>query len=165
MVARGSSVGLSIGGTGMLAAATDWLASQCETTLVASRHASRFAAGSPAMLALDVDWSQPDFLAVIETRLALMPPVTHALLWLHRLDDHLPALVEMLQGARIVLVLGSMDGQPKLPDASGVVTVRLGSMADGRGRRWLTNDEISAGAIAALEDGAARVVGELKPLR
>ena len=165
MAVSGRPVGLSIGGTGMLARATDWLASACATTLVVSRHASRFASGNPAMVALDVDWSQSDFPAVIEARLGLMPPVSHALLWLHQLDDHLPALVETLRGARIVLVLGSMDGQPKLPDASGVATVRLGSMADGRGRRWLTNDEISAGAIEALKDGAARIVGDLRPLR
>ncbi len=165
MAERSGGVGVSIGGTGMLAAATRWLAAECRATLVVSRHAARFVAREPRMVALDADWSRPDFVDAIALSLSTMPPVTHALLWLHRLDDHLPALVARLEGARIVLVLGSMDGQPKLPDASGVVTVRLGSMADGRGRRWLTNDEISAGAIAALEDGGARIVGELKSLR
>lgn len=149
----------------MLAAATLQLASQCSTTLVVSRHAGRFAAGNPAIAALDADWSSPDFLPAIERAMAAMPPVTHALLWLHRLDDHLPALVGMLGAARIVLVLGSMDGRPRLPSAAGIATVRLGSMADGSGRRWLTHDEISAGTIAALKDGASRIVGELKSLR
>ncbi len=159
------SIGLSIGGTGMLATATDWLTSVCSTTLVVSRHAGRFAAGNPAMMALDADWSSPDFLEAIQRALAAMPPVTHALLWLHRLDEHLPPLIAMLDGARVVLVLGSMDGRPDLPSAAGIATVRLGSMADGGGRRWLTHDEISAGAIAALEDGASRIVGALRPLR
>jgi hypothetical protein len=46
-----------------------------------------------------------------------------------------------------------------------VTTVRLGSLATGGGgRRWLTHEEISLAAIAALIDGEPRVVGELKPV-
>lgn len=48
-----------------------------------------------------------------------------------------------------------------MPD--GIVTVRLGSVATATGRRWLTHEEISAGAVAALADGRPRVVGELVP--
>lgn len=58
-----------------------------------------------------------------------------------------------------------MDGQPALPSFQGIVTVQLGSLATANGRRWLTNDEIAAAAIASLEEGTSRIVGELKPLR
>ncbi|SHF14811.1 hypothetical protein SAMN02745157_1758 [Kaistia soli DSM 19436] len=159
-----NGTGLSIGGTGMLAAATHWLAAREAQTLVVSRHARRFTGDSERMVALDADWTQPDFLAAIETRLAAMPPVSRALLWLHKMDQHLSPLMGLLGSARIILMLGSMDGRPALPGTEGIVTVRLGSVATAGGRRWLSNDEISAGAIKALEDGRDRIVGELKPI-
>jgi hypothetical protein len=55
-----------------------------------------------------------------------------------------------------------MDGRPKLIEpAANVVTVRLGSVPTASGRRWLTNPEIGAGAVVALETGQSNIVGEL----
>ena len=44
------------------------------------------------------------------------------------------------------------------------MTLRLGSVRTRGGRRWLTHAEISGAAIAALQDGESRVVGELSPM-
>lgn len=158
-------VAVSIGGTGMLAAATRHLAAEHETTLVVARHAAQFCASLPNTLPLDANWNASDFSEQVSTALDRLPPPRTALLWLHRMETDFPTLLPRFGQARIVLVLGSMDGQPRLPPFFTVVTIRLGSMPTATGRRWLTNDEISAGAIAALEDGRSRIVGELRPLR
>lgn len=149
----------------MLAAATRHLASRHETTLVVARHARRFCATCEGTHALEADWNAADFQARLAEALDHLPSPRTALLWLHRLESDLAFLLPRLSDARVVLVLGSMDGQPALPSFQGIVTVQLGSLATANGRRWLTNDEIAAAAIASLEEGTSRIVGELKPLR
>jgi hypothetical protein len=157
---------LVIGGTGMLAAATHWLADRSELTLVVARHATRFAGEGSRFLPLDLDWNAPGFARGVCAAVATNWPIQMALLWLHNPDAVLGELVPHLKSARIVLVLGGLDGSPALPDAKdALVTVRLGSKAlRGGGRRWLTDKEISDGAIGALSDGRSRIVGELTGL-
>ena len=84
-------------------------------------------------------------------------------IWLHDPQPTLRRLVPHFGDARVVVVLGSLSGQPAvLPTAAQLVVVRLGSKpTTGGGRRWLTDEEICEGAIAALDDGLSRVVGEL----
>jgi hypothetical protein len=161
----GGRASLVIGGTGMLARATRWLASRYPPTLVVARRAGSFAQHAPGMVPIDLDWSRPDFASHIAAALGAAPPVAKALIWIHDPVRHLGPITALLPRADMVIVLGSMDGRPAIPDsAAGAVTVRLGSVAVPGGRRWLTDEEISGGAIAALEDGRSRIVGELRPL-
>ena len=113
---------------------------------------------------LDVDWRSTSFERRLKDALFPLQPLSRALLWLHDPEPVLRWLTPLLTTARIVGVLGSMDGRPALPDQTVMLTcVQLGSIDKKMGRRWLTHAEISAGAIAALSDGRSRVVGELSP--
>ena len=144
---------LSIGGTGMLAKASRWLAAHSTQCLIVSRQAQAFAAGVASSRALEADWQAPDFRRQVERHLM---PVEAALLWLHEPGPVLAWLLPRLAGARIVLVLGS--AQP-VPPGAGVTIVRLGHIGTKDAWRWLTHDEISDGAIAALGDGVSRTIG------
>lgn len=153
---------LVIGGTGMLAEATRWLAARSGETLLVARRASSSGITGGHVVPLDADWSRASFETVVAQAVARMPPMGAALLWLHEPDPILRWLLPMMPSARVVLVLGSMDGRPQVPDgAAKIATVRLGSVRTTSARRWLTHDEISAGAISALEDGEGGIVGDL----
>jgi hypothetical protein len=161
---RDGGCSLIIGGTGMLAQATRWLADRSAAVLLAARHASRFAPADSRFVPLDTDWTGPAFRDDLTGALSAAPPVDRALLWLHQPEPILAWLLPLLPRARIVLVLGSLDGRPQAPSVP-LITVRLGSQptADG-GRRWLTDPEISQGAIAAFTSGRSQIVGELRPV-
>jgi hypothetical protein len=161
-----SNVSLVVGGTGMLAAATHWLAQHSRTTLIVARHATSFSAGDSGFIPLDADWNSAHFCHILGSAIRAAQPVDRALLWLHEPAPVLPWLLPLLGQARTVLVLGSTDGLPKVFGSStDVTTVRLGSMVVNNARRWLTHEEISAGAIEALRDGQSRIIGELAGLR
>lgn len=161
---EGSTAALVIGGTGMLARATCWLAARSTKTLLVARRASRFTAGSNSIIAVDADWKDPSFSATIQEAIDRTGPIGQALLWLHEPEPILPWLLPLLSGARVVLVLGSLDGSPTMPAfATQVASVRLGSVATPHGRRWLSDEEISGGAIGALQSGRSTIVGELAP--
>lgn len=155
---------LVIGGSGMLAGATDWLVKRSRSTLLVSRDASKGAASMQDVQALDVDWRSASFERRLRDALSPFLPLSRALLWLHDPAPVLRWLAPLLTTARTVVVLGSVDGQPALPISTATLTfVRLGSATTDSGRRWLTHTEISQGAIAALLDGQSRVVGQLRP--
>jgi hypothetical protein len=157
--------GLVIGGTGMLAEATRWMARHYRPTLLVARRASRFAADEQALVALDLDWHRPDFVECIAKAVERLPRIGKSLIWLHEPERLLGRLMPLISPEGAVIVLGSMDGQPAVPaEAEGAATIRLGSMPSGRGRRWLTHQEISRAAIAALRDGKSRIVGDLVPI-
>lgn len=148
----------------MLAGATRWLAECSGVTVLVARRASGFAAFE-GLVAVDADWGGRSFQAEVSAVLQKSAPVNAALLWLHDPEPVLTWLLPMAQTARTVLVLGSLDGRPVVPEGSGgMTTVRLGSVRTETGRRWLTHEEISAAAIEALEDGKSRVAGELVPV-
>lgn len=152
---------LVIGGTGMLAAATRWLADRSAMTLLVARRASAFV-GARDVVPIDADWRSAAFADAVEEAIDLSASMDAALLWLHEPGPILPWLLPKLGSARVVLLLGSMDGRPRVPEgAAHLTTVRLGSVRTHRGRRWLTDAEISAAAIAALSDGESRTVGDL----
>lgn len=158
-----SATSLVVGGTGMLSKATHWLAARSGATILVARHASRFAPGDDRFIPFDLDWHRSTFVDELCSAMAANGPIGSALLWLHDPESTLRRLAPHIGGARVVVVLGSLSGQPVVPEtAAHLVTVRLGSKpAVGGGRRWLTDDEICEGAIAALDDGRSRVVGEL----
>lgn len=149
----------------MLAGASRWVADHYSPTLLISRHATSFAKDDERFVAHDIDWNRPKFVEDMKEAMATVPPIGRALLWIHQPGRLIEQLIPLLPVGNTVLVLGSMDGQPKLQsDIQGIVTVRLGSMATNHGRRWLTHDEICAGAIKALQDRQSLVVGELNPI-
>lgn len=157
---------LVIGGTGMLAAATRWVARHSTTTILVSRHASRFAANSDCFLSVDADWNNAQFSDAVRKAILATSSPRLALLWLHNPEPILSWLIPTLDEARIVLVLGSMDGQPHTSQQpQRIARVRLGSIRTPHGRRWLTDEEISSGAIQTLRDGQSRIVGALGPLQ
>jgi hypothetical protein len=121
-------------------------------------------AANERCLPVDADWGGARFSDDVGLALASLRPIRRALLWLHDPQADLAPLLPLLSEALVVLVLRSVDGRPGVPgQASKLVTVQLGSKAAARGRRWLTDQEISDGAIAALSDGRSRIVGDLTP--
>lgn len=154
---------LVIGGTGMLKIATQWLASHSANTVLVARHASSFVPLQPGVVPINADWNDPSFTKILTAALDIVPPIDRALLWLHEPAPVLLWLLPLLRFTRVVLVLGSTDGQPEIPkDVNHIATVRLGSMPTTHGRRWLTHNEISVAAVEALKDGNSRIVGELR---
>lgn len=161
----------------MLAQATRFVrAGSARMTLVARGARTSGLTVSPDE-AWPVDWrDQATFCAALLPRLTATPPDL-ALLWMHA--DGTPALLWLLRQLMrhpilIIHVLGSSAGDPRagndaidamLAQAPGVryVTVVLGSVPLPHERwRWLTDAEISAGAIEAIESGGDVVVGEIR---
>ena len=148
----------------MLASATRSLAALSDRVLLVARHAGTFAHQEGSRyVPLEFDWDDAGFRQKLEDALARDAPIDRALLWLHQPVDILPWLLPLMANAAIVLVLGSMHGEVNsdaLP--RNVVPVWLGSKRTAEGRRWLTNEEISQGAIDALRSGRPTVVGEIE---
>ncbi|KAK9323795.1 hypothetical protein V1517DRAFT_87095 [Lipomyces orientalis] len=153
---------LTVGGTGMLASATRWLVDRSERTILVSRSANQFTCDDARFVPVSADWKHPSFVSLIGEAIKHLGPIQQALLWLHDPEAILPSLLPLLGTARVVLVLGSRQAQPAIPsDAAPFAIVRLGSVMTNSGRRWLTHDEISEGAIAALQDGQSRIIGDI----
>lgn len=157
---------LVIGGTGMLGDATRWLASQSDHTILVARHASRFDTDDIHFIRLDLDWNSDAFRSGLENALNGKLPLSGALLWLHNPRPILSWLMPFLPIRQTVLVLGSQDGNPEVTElAKPLITLRLGSKAVANGgRRWLTDAEISGGAIRAFTAGHSQIVGDMVPL-
>jgi len=149
---------LVIGGTGMLAGATRWLAGAgWDITLLARR---------PEALAQDIaarlvpfDWADPEAAATLA---GLPDDFDLALIWLH--DDAVrlarPAEDRLAPGARVIRVHGALSADPAVhalrePDPRpGLArqSVILGWHPGPDGAHvWLTDDEISGATIDALQ--------------
>jgi hypothetical protein len=117
--------------------------------------------------------------ARLEEALAATGAVDRALLWIHGSAPAAPAAVVALlertsPGARVVWLFGSAAADPSADvetrlaslgaraiDLRGAI---LGFAVGSGGSRWLTDEEICAGALAALErDARLRVVGVVRP--
>lgn len=145
----------------MLSNATRWLIAHSDQTVVVARRASQFSADNP-IVALDLDWHENGFAQAVVGAIAQHEPISNALIWLHEPDKVLPLILPALQGALVTVVVGSaMPERLHAPWARQTVLVRLGSVRDGAGRRWLTKEEICEGVIASLKDGQSRHVGEV----
>lgn len=170
---------LIVGGTGMLRQASAFVAARARRVTLVARGAVRAAAelGLGHDSALPLDWRHSDaFGSALRQRSAALGPIDLALLWLHDDGQHaLEALLRDLSRAPVLVVhvLGSADADPGAGNAAirslairhgpiSYVTVVLGSKPGvGGGRRWLTDAEISAGAIAAISTGRDVRVGDL----
>ncbi|ODQ73428.1 hypothetical protein LIPSTDRAFT_103968 [Lipomyces starkeyi NRRL Y-11557] len=140
---------LTIGGTGMLASATHWLAARSERTIVVARQAGRFTHGDVRLVPVIADWMRP-----IRKVGPIRQITSDILLWLHNPEALIPLLLPLIGTGRVIL--------PAAPPAiAPCTTVRLASTNTASGRRWLTDIEIGEGAIAALQDGHSRIVGDL----
>ncbi len=174
---------LLIGTTGMLSeVARHMVQAAPGAVAVMSRRADTFSFGDAALdsrtTSHPVDWQdQAAFLASLDAIASAHGPFTQALVWMHGRDDPLRAHIahHMADDAVLVEVLGSAASRP---GAFGEVRVRqmqtqphiryrqvlLGFVHDDGQSRWLTHEEICAGAIAAFgSDETVSVVGQVEP--
>jgi hypothetical protein len=153
-----------LGGTGMLEAATTWLAAHADALTIAARR--------PALLAeklgatpLAIDWLEEDIAGNALVSQSGMFDL--AVIWLHDAATALSRACEdvVRPGGRVIRVHGSLSVDPEVrqsraPDSRSDVdqqAVILGFHCDARaegGKRWLSHAEISAGVIAAAREPA-----------
>ncbi|QBY01547.1 hypothetical protein E2K80_13110 [Rhodophyticola sp. CCM32] len=151
--------GLVVGGTGMLAQASEWIAAQCQNLTLVARHPDALAAKLGAT-PLQLDWADPD----AADRIAALPSDFDLVLtWVHDAAAGLvrPCEDRLKPGGRSIRVHGSLsadlqtraarDPNPR-PDIARQVVILGWHPEPGGGKRWLSNDEISAGVIAAIRE-------------
>jgi hypothetical protein len=165
---------LVIGGTGMLAGAVRHIARRGASVSLIARAPEALAAEVGAQ-AVPMDWTDRDSVAKALGAVRAHGSPGLMISWIHRPGLWcLPAFEALLlAGGRSIRVHGSAAGDPRSgiktdPVAPSQVTrqdVVLGWVNEAQGRRWLTDEEISGGVIAAYEDPGQRahVVGELTP--
>lgn len=164
---------LVIGGTGMLRQTTLYLARRYDHVSLVARRPERV--GSHDRIhPLALDYRETEALVqAVRGAIATHGPISLVVSWIHSTaPDALPAILRELEHPfRLVHVRGSAAADPsKLPAAPGVPQhchyqqVILGFVIEGGRSRWLTNEEISEGVIAAIESAAERhVVGTVRP--
>ena len=155
---------LVVGGSGMLAGACRGLAERGHDISVVARGAARLEAlRSTRITPVQVDYTD---LAALDAALARAQaergPLELAVCWIRSWEpDSLAHVAAALRhGTPLYHVLGT-TGTPTA-ELQGVDSrvIRLGR----RGSRWLTNDEISAGVLEAIDREAADFpVGETDP--
>lgn len=174
---------LLLGATGMLAVAAAHAAARADRAILVSRHAGDFSFGDPALDAklIRLPLSYEDEAPLLEA-LAAQGPFDLALTWIRPRAELLRAALDALiaPGGLLVEVMGSRsiltgnNGEPSIaslradalalqPDIAYAQLV-LGFMRENGASRWLTNEEISAAAIAQIEaPQARRIAGTLEP--
>jgi len=170
---------LIVGGSGMLAGLCRALLGRCDTLSVMARNENRIRAIAPSVHPLVCDYNDSgaaDAALAADKEAHGAPDLVVA--WVHgRAPQLRRRLAEAVaQGGRFVQVLGSAHGDPARPDRLDDMQRRaeslpivyqavvLGFAVEGAGSRWLTNEEISAGVLRALETGASpAAVGTLQP--
>jgi len=168
---------LVVGGTGMLRDAVVALARDRDVTVVArpGRRIEALAREIPRVHAAPADWHDADALgAALDAAIAARGPFDLAVAWIHS-DAPAAVLVAARRvRGRFVQVLPCEAEQPKAPrpsrrpeiEALGLPfhEVVLGWIAEGRRSRWLTDAEISRGALAGIADPRPRsIVGVVAP--
>lgn len=172
---------LVVGGTGMLAGAVRGLVSRGWRVSVLARRASAFALREPGVTGLDCNYNDTDALvATLNRARDGEGAIDLAIGWFKTLGPA-PMLATRTGGlgapGRFFHVLGSGMDDPDHPErlpraaraADGAAWCRyrqviLGFVLDGLGARWLTNDEISAGVLRAIdEDAEVARIGATRP--
>ena len=155
---------LIIGGTGMLAKASKYVATIAKTVTLASRHPQTLA-NEIGTTPLILDWNnQKQTLANIST----LPTVELVISWLH--DDGL-WLVKHLENklkpdGRSIRIHGSASLDPEIlarqdpPPRQDIhrQVIVLGWVNSVNGRRWLSNEEISDAVIDAVEIPTQKII-------
>lgn len=168
---------LVVGGTGMLRPAVYRLLTEGMRVIVVARRPERIVPDTSAerLVRIAADWSQPEDLAaaVGESTAGRLLPA--ALLWVHTPYDQAlhQALDPLLSPtATVVQLWGSAGEDPRRsrPNPAEYRPPRsyrslILGFADGLSTtRWLTDQEISEGALRALQDPAEQqVVGRVEP--
>ncbi|WP_017612769.1 Rossmann-fold NAD(P)-binding domain-containing protein [Nocardiopsis salina] len=169
---------LVVGGTGMLRPAVhDLLGSGARVVLV-SRRPERAAAGAPdrgRLVPVAADWSAPERLGEAVREATGGRPMAEALLWVHTpYDEGVHASLDPLLSAdaTVVQLWGSAGADPRLSrplpgqyaPPRAYRSVVLGFADTARATRWLTDREVSDGALRALSDAAPeQIVGRVEP--
>jgi hypothetical protein len=172
---------LVVGGTGMLAGAVRGLVARGWRVSVLARRASAFAMREPGVVGLDCNYNDTDALvATLNRARDGEGAIDLAVGWFHTLGPA-PMLATRTgclgTPGRFFHVLGSAMADPDQPDRLRRAArsaedaayclyrqVVLGFVLEGQGARWLTNDEISAGVLKAIDDDAAvSTIGVTRP--
>lgn len=162
-------VSFVLGGTGMLRDAAISLADRSDLLISISRR-SHLGYAAAKIEDMRADFADPAGIAAIINRVESAPQLSYGLIWIH--SEHHPAARAIIAAmlARkpdaVAQVFGtSSSAQARSPEAfrdefspSGAYfTVELGQI----GSRWLTEAEISAGALASLYERRDVIVGNL----
>lgn len=172
---------LVVGGTGMLAGAVRSLVQRGWRVSVLARRASAFAMREPGVVGLDCNYNDTDALvATLNRARDGEGSIDLAVGWFHTLGPA-PMLATRTgclgTPGRFFHVLGSAMDDPEHPErleraaraADGAAfclyrQVILGFEPSRDGARWLTNEEISAGVLKAIDDDAAvSTIGVTRP--
>jgi len=162
---------LVVGGTGMLAGAVRGLVQRGWRVSVLARRASAFAMRQDGVTGYDCNYNDTDALiATLNRARDGEGPIALSVGWFHTLGPA-PMLTTRTGSAeapgRFFHVLGSAMADPEHPDRLAKAAesakdaafclyrqVLLGFVVEGGAARWLTNDEISAGVLRAIDDDA-----------
>ncbi|MEW6046902.1 MAG: short-chain dehydrogenase [Bacillota bacterium] len=177
-----------VGGTGMLRDASLGLAERGYIVSVVARRQTRLEALMRAAAGLTgfihpiaLDYRDTEALtASLTAARSRFGPIALAVVWIHGTAPAAPLAVARLVGSperpgRYFHVLGSASADPARPNPERVASfgaldniqyreVILGFVLEGHGSRWLTDAEISAGVMAALDADQPRyIVGTVRP--
>lgn len=169
---------LVVGGTGMMRPAVhDLINSGARVILVARRpdKAATATAARGRLSPVAANWSEPDRLADAVKETMGGRAIAEALLWIHTpYDEGVHRALDPLLAtdATVVQLWGSAGADPRrsrpLPDQytppRSYRSVVLGFADTAEGTRWLTNREISDGALRGLHDPQPQqIVGRVEP--
>ena len=175
---------LIIGGTGMLRGVSIALAKRSKLLTSVARTAAslqqldrELQRGTGSHYTLQCDWSDGDFLDVLEAHCSAVGYPSLAIAWLH--DDNLAPRIatrigQLAASCRFFQVRSSAAADPtldtaRLAKAWADVPVQhfeiiLGFQVTESGSRWLDNSEVSSGVLTAIERGERKaVVGVVSP--
>ncbi len=162
---------LTVGCTGMLAAATLELADRGHPLWVLSRGADRFAAEHSSASRTLIPIAS-DYTGDLTGSLEAVPGGGWLVAWIHGDDTAiLELIVSVTKPSRVVHVVGSAWADPsrdipapRLPSGTLYQRAVLGFVPEAWGSRWLTHAEISRGVLDVLDgDRPLTVVGSVEP--
>lgn len=153
---------LVVGGTGMLAGLVAALAERGDDLTVVARNRRPLPAGA---VQLSLDYRSTDELRHgLAEAIRERGPIELAVCWIHTDAPDGPGVVaeSVASGGRLVQIFGNRVWPlSPVPDGVEYAQVLLGGVREGSGSRWLTDDEISTGVLAAVGAGdPVAVVGE-----
>jgi NAD(P)-dependent dehydrogenase (short-subunit alcohol dehydrogenase family) len=169
---------LVVGGSGMLTKLCHMLAADGWHVTVVGRNEEKLAratSGDPRLHPLSVDYEDLNaFATALDAAGAARGPIALAVCWIRSWAPQslLTAADAVAGGGRLFHVIGS---QVSDVSATAIQTlaireelryrqVQLGAVGEGSDRRWLTNDEISAGVYDAVRaDRPHHLVGTAAP--
>ena len=169
---------LVVGGSGMLAGLCRSLSAEGRQVTVVGRDQgklARVARGDLRVHPLSVDYEEIGTLAAaLEGAVGTRGPIALAVCWIRSWAPQslLTAADAVAPGGRLFHVLGSQGSHgaaaatAELRQRNGLQyrAVHLGAVAGAESRRWLTDDEISAGVYSAvLADQPSYLVGTVAP--